>query len=149
MPDEENQEETQDERIQRPGADEKKAWSLTYIKKSPARMRRRLAELRVMIAEGMTDEEIVGKTGVEYETLLKLKDEIYKQDRAAVSNADPVSIFVRYCLQQEGIIIELNRLLGGWIRYFRYAQCRTYLLTLDSWIREVPSYSIGYAGKEN
>lgn len=105
MPDDETE-----ERIQRT-PDEEKSWSLSYIKKSKARMRRRLAELRVKIAEGKTDEEIAEEIGVEFPVLDELKSEIYNQDRAAVESADPVSIFIRYCLQQEGIIFELNKVI--------------------------------------
>ncbi len=112
MPDDESQADENgcEERIQRT-PDEEKSWSLSYIKKSKARMRRRLAELRVKIAEGKTDEEIVEETGVDFAVLDELKNELYSQDRAAVESADPVSIFIRYCLQQEGIIAELNKVI--------------------------------------
>ena len=33
------------------------------------------------------------------------------------------------------VIGELNRLLPGWVRYYRYAACRTHLRELDGWIR--------------
>jgi len=33
------------------------------------------------------------------------------------------------------VIGELNRLLPGWVRYYRYAACRTHLRALDGWIR--------------
>jgi len=35
----------------------------------------------------------------------------------------------------EQIIGELNSFLAGWVTYFRYAECRTWLQRLDEWIR--------------
>jgi len=35
----------------------------------------------------------------------------------------------------ERIIRELNSFLTGWVTYFRYAECRTWLQRLDEWIR--------------
>lgn len=113
MPDDEAQgsESGIEERVKRPGDEDVKTWSLTYIRKSQPRLRRRLAELRVMMRGGKSDEEIVEETGVEFNSLVWLKDQVYKQDRAAIENADPASIFIRYCLQQEGIIVELNEVI--------------------------------------
>lgn len=109
MPDDDTQ---SDDRVQRPGGDENdKRWTLAFIRRSNSRLRRRLAELRAMITAGHTDEKIIEETGVEFQALEILKDEIYKQDRAAIDSADPVSIFIRYCLQQEGIIVELDKVI--------------------------------------
>jgi RNA-directed DNA polymerase len=35
----------------------------------------------------------------------------------------------------ERMISELNSFLTGWVTYFRYASCRTYLQRLDAWLR--------------
>jgi len=35
----------------------------------------------------------------------------------------------------EEVIKEINTILPGWIRYFKYAACETILKTLDGWIR--------------
>ena len=35
----------------------------------------------------------------------------------------------------EGISHELNSFLTGWVTYFRYAECRTHLRSLDEWTR--------------
>ena len=35
----------------------------------------------------------------------------------------------------ERVIGELNSFLTGWVTYFRYAECRTWLRRLDEWIR--------------
>jgi RNA-directed DNA polymerase len=35
----------------------------------------------------------------------------------------------------EQVIDELNTFLGGWVRYFRYAECRSQLRGMDKWVR--------------
>ena len=38
-------------------------------------------------------------------------------------------------VSMEQVIDELNTFLTGWVRYFRYAECRTALRGLDKWVR--------------
>lgn len=33
------------------------------------------------------------------------------------------------------VVLELNRLIRGWVHYFRYAQARQTMLRLDEWLR--------------
>jgi RNA-directed DNA polymerase len=33
------------------------------------------------------------------------------------------------------VIDELNKFLTGWVAYFRYAQCKSQLEKIDSWVR--------------
>ena len=35
----------------------------------------------------------------------------------------------------EGVIREINVLIPGWVRYFKYAECESVLERLDAWIR--------------
>jgi len=64
-----------------------------------------------------------GKLGISSESLKRVKGRIRQMTRRNRGK------------RMEGVIRELNEYLGGWVTYFRYAQCRSHLQRLDEWIR--------------
>ena len=64
-----------------------------------------------------------GHLGIAPQSLIRAKERV----RHITRRSRGVSI--------EQVIDELNTLLTGWVRYFRYAECRTALREMDGWVR--------------
>lgn len=99
------------QRISRPGDQSKLRWLKSDFEQNEAWKRECMAVMRAMLADGKTLDNICVKYKSNYETIDWLEKEIYRLDREAINHTDKITIFIKYCLDQEGIIRELNKVI--------------------------------------